>query len=229
MVDVPEHLRVGRAYSQVRRRFVDEQLSSAGISFDLEGVSADVLLKWINRIEQMILDWAKDEDQNLRGEADGERFVFGRRDVVGLLQKRQSRLLDRYAELARQEQLAEIRGAVEEKVEDPSVRSELSDLVSRVEQRQRDLDAKIQAQEDATAIEIRKLEVQERRWKMRKSLLEREPAAVLIGSLLLGVLTLALIIAMFIHTQVPEVLTSMVLLILGFFFGQTSGRGGRPD
>ena len=36
----------------------------------------------------------------------------------------------------------------------------------------------------------------------------------------------SLIIAMFSHTDVPEIVASGFLLILGFFFGQNSSRGG---
>ncbi len=64
---------------------------------------------------------------------------------------------------------------------------------------------------------------------MRKSMLEREPAAVLIGGLLLLILTGTLIVGMFTSTEIPEILGNSFLLILGFFFGQTTHRGGRSD
>ncbi len=57
-------------------------------------------------------------------------------------------------------------------------------------------------------------------------MLEREPAAVLVGGVLLVVISIALIVAMFAHTPVPEIVSSGFLLILGFFFGQNSSRGG---
>ncbi|NQE88928.1 hypothetical protein [Nocardia terpenica] len=74
-----------------------------------------------------------------------------------------------------------------------------------------------------------RLDVQERKWRIRKSVLDREPAAVLIGGVLLAVITLGLIVAMFIHTPVPEILSSAFLLILGFFFGQTTSRGSKSE
>lgn len=38
-------------------------------------------------------------------------------------------------------------------------------------------------------------------------------------------LAAVLVVAMFVHTPVPEILASGFLLILGFFFGQNSTRG----
>ncbi|MGY2036602.1 hypothetical protein ACW9HF_15075 [Nocardia gipuzkoensis] len=134
--------------------------------------------------------------------------------------------LNRLAYLQAQEQMAELKGAVEEKVSDPQVRQELSELVSEFGRQQQELARELQAREDDAAKELRRLEVQERKWRMRKSLLDREPAAVLIGALLLSGITLALIVGMFIHTPAPDILANAFLLILGFFFGQTtSGRG----
>ncbi|WP_280265818.1 hypothetical protein [Nocardia wallacei] len=140
-----------------------------------------------------------------------DSYLFQRRMVA-----------DKIAQRSRRDEIGEIKEAVESKVADPEVRQELSDLVTEVARRQDELAARLDESDDAVDQELRKIEVQQRRWDMRKSMLEREPAAVLIGGLLLLVLTLALIIATFSHTTVPDVLTNMILLILGFFFGQTT-------
>ncbi|MEV5835522.1 hypothetical protein [Nocardia sp. NPDC052112] len=95
-------------------------------------------------------------------------------------------------------------------------------MVAEFALQQQNLARELQAQEDEATKELRSLEVQKRRWDMRKSLLEREPAAVLIGAVLLFVITIALIYAMASHTAVPDILASAFLLILGFFFGQTT-------
>lgn len=133
--------------------------------------------------------------------------------------------------LREQEQMAQLQEAVNEKVADPQVRQELSDLVAEFAKQQQQLARKLQAREDDAAKELRNLEVQERKWRMRKSLLDREPAAVLIGAVLLSAITLALIIATFVHTPVPDILANAFLLILGFFFGQTTSgsRGRQPE
>lgn len=138
-------------------------------------------------------------------------------------------LLERIATLAPKEHMDQIREEVHAKVHDPQVRQYLSNLVLEFSRQQQELAAKLQAQEDAEGKELRRIELQERKWHMRKSLLDREPAAVLVGGLLLLLMTSALIIAMFLHTPVPETVTSAFLLILGFFFGQTMSARNRHD
>ncbi|MFF3227220.1 hypothetical protein ACFYV7_30795 [Nocardia suismassiliense] len=142
--------------------------------------------------------------------------------VTDLLVQRQIALGELIARLSAQEQMAEIKDAVEARVEDPDVRQELSNLI---ESQQRELAAKIRDKDDQLAADVRRLVLQERRWQMRKSLLEREPAAVLIGGVLLMVIAVAVLIGMFTHTPIPEIVSSAFLLILGFFFGQTSSTG----
>lgn len=132
-------------------------------------------------------------------------------------------------DLQQEHQMAEINDVVAEKVEDPQVRQQLSELVAEFSRQQQEFAVKLHEQEDIAAQELRRIELQERRWRMRKSLLDREPAAVLIGGLLLLLITVTLIIGMFAHTQTPDILANGFLLILGFFFGQTSHRARPTD
>ncbi|MEV6769916.1 hypothetical protein AB0N05_14945 [Nocardia sp. NPDC051030] len=201
---------------------VNKLMAEAGIKNDISSMPLDALKSSLVQLE----DWI--ENARLPGKRyqllDGTVGSYD--EALPFLLNRRRDVIDRIGILSRQEEIAEIKDAVEEKVQDPKVRQELSNLVSEIVRRQEELTAKLQAQDDADAREIRKIELQERRWDMRKKVLDREPAAVLIGGLLLLLLSVALVIAMFCHTPVPEVLTSMVLLILGYFFGQTaSGRG----
>ncbi|MFI2228937.1 hypothetical protein [Nocardia testacea] len=172
-----------------------------------------------------MVEWLRTEKGGFGMAATGTGPHIHAEEVVTYLISVRRQLRERITAIATQEQMAEIKGAVESKVQDPQVRQELSDLVSELAQQQQELAAKLQAQEGADAQEMRRIEIQERKWRMRKSLLDREPAAVLIGGLLLIVITAALIIAMFANTAVPEILASSFLMILGFFFGQTAGRG----
>ncbi len=151
------------------------------------------------------------------------------RIVVQLLYGYRVRLDKKLLELSQLRQMAEIKDAVDENVADPEVRQQLSDLVSEFAKQQQELSAKLHERETAEARELRRIEVQERKWRMRKSLLDREPAAVLIGGLLLLILTSALIIGMFTSAEIPDILANGFLLILGFFFGQTTHRTGPAD
>lgn len=130
------------------------------------------------------------------------------------------------ASRATEEQVAKVKGRLEDRVSDLDVREELSELLTEVQRRQSELDDVLKAASEVQDHEIRKVEVQERRWKMWWGLLQREPVAVLVGALLLVGFSGVIVVAMWTHTSVPEVVVNMVLLILGFFFGQTaSGKG----
>jgi hypothetical protein len=52
----------------------------------------------------------------------------------------------------------------------------------------------------------------------------RESVATLIGALILLTLTICLIVAMFTGTEISTVLSNSFLIILGYFFGQTTGQ-----
>ncbi|MFD9550107.1 hypothetical protein ACFWBG_22120 [Nocardia salmonicida] len=137
---------------------------------------------------------------------------------------------DLLAALEAKEQVAELQGAVKAKVQDPELRADLADLIADFarEQQQAALEAKSTEAAEKMRQAVHDAEIKERNWQRWKLMLDREPVAVLVGAVLLGVLTLALVVAMFVHTDVPEILSSGFLLILGFFFGQASG-GGRVE
>lgn len=143
--------------------------------------------------------------------------------VLPILVERKRLILDRIRTLVPQEQLEDFLETIEEKVKDPEVRQELTSLVSGYVTEQR-----LIAQEAETVasseldLALHDIEIRERKWRLRKSLLEKEPVAVLVGGLLISVLTVSMVAGMFLHTQAPEILTNAFLLILGFFFGQTS-------
>ncbi|MEV0467057.1 hypothetical protein AB0I30_21080 [Nocardia tengchongensis] len=197
--------------THIRRRWVDARdlMAGVGISVDVDAAPLGELEHSLGLFETLLLT---EDGGDLRAE------ILGHRRVIAT----------RIGQLLLQSEMAEIKDAVESKVADPDVRQQLSALVSEIQRRQDELDAKVRVDADDEAKELRRIEFMERRWRARKSMLDREPAAVLVGAVLLGVLTIALILAMFIHTVVPDVLTSMVLLILGFFFGQTASGKGKP-
>lgn len=150
--------------------------------------------------------------------------------ALPILIERKRLILDRIRVLVPQEQLEEFLGTIEEKVKDPQVRQELSNLLSgyMVEQQRIAQEAEKVAYSDLD-LALHEVEIRERKWRMRKSLLEREPVAVLIGGLLLFLLTGSLVVGMFMKIQAPEILANAFLLILGFFFGQSASGGGKPE
>ncbi|MBF5001832.1 hypothetical protein IRT45_32405 [Nocardia sp. BSTN01] len=179
----------------------------------------------IHRIDKMIASF-----EVMKGEALSLAESEDRVAIVMYLRDLRHIALEQIGEQVSQKQVDELNRAVEAKVDDPKVRQELGALVAEFAQKQQDLARELQAHDDEDAKELRRHELSERKWKMRTSLLEREPAAVLIGAVLLAAMALALIVGMFIHTPPPDLLGNAFLLILGFFFGQTtSGRARRAD
>ncbi|WP_029923943.1 hypothetical protein [Nocardia otitidiscaviarum] len=197
-------------------RFMEDH----GVRADIEGMTSKELGIALKRLEELIGTCGSKRGEELVL-SDGSRTSYSQ--VYPYVVLRRNAIRHRVTAQILQDEMAEIKGAVEEKVDNPEVRKELSDMVSAIQKQQEELDAKLREQQDVESQEIRRVELSERKWKMRKSILEREPAAVLIGGLLLVVITGALLVGMFTRIEAPEIVSSGFLLILGFFFGQTAG------
>ena len=65
------------------------------------------------------------------------------------------------------------------------------------------------------------VELFERRSKVWRSFLERESVASIVGALLLIVLVFSMIIAMFQNIAPSDIVNNSLMLVLGYFFGQT--------
>lgn len=83
-------------------------------------------------------------------------------------------------------------------------------------------------------VERLKIELFERRTKVWFSLLERESAATIIGGILLLIIIVAHVTAIFSKFSIPEILNNAFLIILGYFFGQSTNdklkrRGGTDE
>ena len=75
-----------------------------------------------------------------------------------------------------------------------------------------------------------RMELDERRSKVIHSFLERRSAATIIGSVLLVVIVFAYISSMFLEVEIPGKFDSAFLIILGYFFGQsTIGNSSSSD
>lgn len=75
----------------------------------------------------------------------------------------------------------------------------------------------------------RKVELLERKSKVWRTFIGRETVATIIGGMLLLVLAGSLIIAMFIGTEISEIVTNSFLVLLGYFFGQSTARVSQTD
>jgi len=71
------------------------------------------------------------------------------------------------------------------------------------------------------------VELFERRTKIWLEILGRETVATIVGGILLLMLVIADIVAFILEKQLPEILQNTLLLILGYFFGQTVARASK--
>ncbi|MBF6173375.1 hypothetical protein [Nocardia blacklockiae] len=145
------------------------------------------------------------------------------RSILNAREVRAQQLVGRIQELSHERDVRQIKAELEKRVGDVALRQELTTTLTEI------LDKRINelrdAAQDPETLAHQRLALRERTWEMRKSLLEREPAAVLIGGLLLMIMATGLLVGMFTHTSTPEIISSAFLLILGFFFGQSTNRG----
>ncbi|MFI6661478.1 hypothetical protein ACIBL8_38855 [Streptomyces sp. NPDC050523] len=152
--------------------------------------------------------------------------------IMPLLLQRKRLILERIKELRPQEQLASVRRDVQEHVVHGELKDQVLNLIDDRLAAEKETSAQLDEESKALerTAELRAaqmrldVELKERRSEIYKSLLERETVAGLIGPVLLLLLALSLVVAMFTHTQITGTVANSFLLILGYFFGQTTSR-----
>jgi uncharacterized membrane protein len=226
---------------QAARSIFEPQLRMLGLSVDsIEGQGISELETSLDKVNDALNH--VDSFDKLRfnmtasGHAilvqSGSQWTF-ERTILPFLLESKARIIDRIKMLRPEQQLSELRSDVENRIDDPTVREELIEVINRRFEEERSTQENLDkeqaqvrgAQVEALEREQRlRIEIRERKWAIYRSFLERESMASVIGALLLTCLGAALIIAMFTHTVTPEIVSSAFLLILGYFFGQTSAR-----
>ncbi|MGX1809698.1 hypothetical protein ACWIGI_28590 [Nocardia sp. NPDC055321] len=208
------------------RAGVELLLRSEGIDTDFANSDPETLARALDRIDSLVRQAHLGNDYNFN--VDG-RLLPGGWAVPHLLFHR-SQIAQMLANRQRKREHGEILEAVQAAEGSPDAVEALPGKVEAITKRYDEAAAERETQDSKFFSEMQKVELAERKWAMRRSLLEREPAAVLIGGLLLIVIGGALLVAMFTHTEVPELVASAFLLILGFFFGQSSsGKGDSSE
>lgn len=149
--------------------------------------------------------------------------------IARFLESEEYRVNKQMRVLEQQDKIRKLKGEVVTQVEDPDLRDDLSKRIDELAQVVSALPAQLQdrSADDRVRAELQaRAEAEAAKWDRRKEMMQLDRVAVLVGALLLGMLALALISAMIWKMQIPEILSSAFLLILGFFFGQNSSRGG---
>jgi hypothetical protein len=156
--------------------------------------------------------------------------VHFERGILQLLLSRKRLILERIRTLSASEKIESIQDLVNQ-VNDEAVRNKLKQEVASLKnesqslrEQSKDVDQKQtrEAIRTQTELEQLKMELFERKSKVWFSLLERESAATLLGGFLLLVIAIAHVTAVFSKFSIPEILNNAFLIILGYFFGQST-------
>jgi len=152
------------------------------------------------------------------------------RGILQLLLSRKKLILERIRTLSTNQKIDSIKDLINQ-VDDENLKvklnKEVSDLkneAQRLREQANNVDQKQTQEAVKTQVELERLKTElfERRSKVWFSLLERESAATIIGGILLLIILIAHIFAIFCKFSIPEILNNAFLIILGYFFGQST-------
>lgn len=147
--------------------------------------------------------------------------------IIPLLLERKKIILERINELSAEEKIERLQ-SLSENIAEEDIRQKLAEGLKALQEEATKYKQEVQdvaARETEEKIKLerevaqQKVEVFERKSKIWLSFLQRESAASLIGAVVLLLLTLALIFG-----KESQILSNGFLVILGYFFGQSSSR-----
>lgn len=153
--------------------------------------------------------------------------------ILPTLLERKKIILDRIRLLEKNEKIETLQELINKKVVDKEVRENLTKELNQYitesqdikEQYQQVIKAQSEQLEKSDSEKIKlSMELWEKRSKVIRSFLERESAATIIGAILLIIIALAHVASLVFKLPIPETLDSAFLLILGYFFGQSTNR-----
>jgi len=152
------------------------------------------------------------------------------RGILQLLLSRKKLILERIRTLSTNEKIESIQDLINQ-VGDEDIKVRLNQEVTNLRseaQRLREQSKEVDQEQNQEAIKTQtelerlKIELFERRTKVWFSLLERESAATILGGILLLIIIVAHVTAIFSKFSIPEILNNAFLIILGYFFGQST-------
>jgi hypothetical protein len=150
--------------------------------------------------------------------------------IAPTLLERKKIILDRIYSLTSAEKIETINALVDE-VKDEDVKLKIEEQIEQfntenqyISEQKKEVENDVQEENQKTQSELARLSVEmfERRSKVWFSLLERGSAATIIGALILVIILSAQVAAIFTKIPTPEILNNAFLIILGYFFGQST-------
>ncbi|MQY40010.1 hypothetical protein SRB17_80390 [Streptomyces sp. RB17] len=167
-------------------------------------------------------------------------WVVAADDGVSLLPffiQRKRLIVDRLNELRSEQKISDLRELIDRLPPGEQQRA-LADQLDALERQSVESEAAARAvASEESALQFQrerdlaflKIQLSERRWSYRSKLLARDAIAPMVGAFLLIGLAVTLVVAMFLGTAVSELLSNSFLIVLGYFFGQTTERRSRPE
>lgn len=232
--------RVHEQIEDARRALFEPQLAALGLSEEsIRAQTVDQLEESLAKINELVANPGSIGRTTIKVSASGTAVIASAVEAhmeigaLPLLLDRKSKILERLKALKPVEQLNDLRAVVED-VGEPAVRERIERALNDLQQQTNGLAEQIRetelSRQRATTDELEaiKLERFERRARVWQAFLERESVATIVGAVILVVLTGTLVVAMFLGTAPADVLSNAFLLILGYFFGQSTRRS-RPD
>ena len=147
--------------------------------------------------------------------------------LQSVLLERKRLVIDRIQELSSKEKIENLQDVVDQLPEEEvknKLSIELATLREDAAKYKQDIkDIAVREAEAAIKLEQQHIDGLERKSKIWLSFLQRESAASIIGGIVLLMLTVALISGMILGTE-SQILSNGFLVILGYFFGQSSSK-----
>ena len=227
-------------FSEAAENYYEPRLIKLGIGKDqIQRQSLEELEKSLKLIDESMANKESFGTVRLKVNAEGEVIIVAsdegvKIDIGPTLLKRKSIVLERIQQLKGAEEVGNLRGLIEENVEE-SKRAEIIERIEHAEQEASEWRQKVREVEEAQSREQIKVEAElarleaegslfEKRARVWQTLLARESVATVVGSILLLLITIALLIAMFTGVEPTEIISNAFLVLLGYFFGQTVSR-----
>ncbi|MGW7533790.1 hypothetical protein [Amycolatopsis sp. NPDC054798] len=213
--------------------FVEARLDS----FSLKAQSVEQLHSSLDKVDVIIARQRKKlalnkealaTESSAKGRSDALRKVNANRSALKLSLERREEILELINGLTVGQEIHKLRNAVSG-VDDAGTKEKFHQLLGEFESKTGEIDGELKetsrkiAEVEAAAMAA-EIDKYERKAKVWQNFLAKESVATYVGGAILLVMCLSVVAAMFARVEINQVLSSAFLLVLGYFFGQSTGK-----
>jgi predicted exporter len=222
---------------QERKQVYELRLEQLGLGLkSIAGMSEKELEETIEQIDAVAASYrqgltderrsrANRDGKNLRISLAPEALDFAN-DFLAVLLERKEAILERLRDLKTNAQVEEL-SRIAEDIPDSSTKHAMEAALAKLQKHSAELSERLEevgrVRDDVTEqATIAEMDRYERKAKVWRSFLERESVASIMGAILLLGLTVTMIVAAFVGRVTPELLNNAFLIVIGYFFGQST-------